>query len=139
MPTITGLSHVDLTVSNLERATDWYTRLLGLNLALEGASEEQGFRAKYFVQPDSSFILGLVEHTKPAANTFDARTPGLDHLSLAVLDRDELGAWKRRLDELGIANDGISEQGVGAGLDFRDPDGIALEFYVLDIAIPSAS
>jgi catechol 2,3-dioxygenase-like lactoylglutathione lyase family enzyme len=139
MPTITGLSHVDLTVTDLDKSADWYTKLLGLNLALEGASEEQGFKAKYLIEPGTSFIVGLVEHTSGGGKGFDARVTGLDHLSLAVSNRDELRAWQGRLDELGIAHEGISEQGVGAGLNFRDPDGIALEFYVIDLPAPVSS
>jgi catechol-2,3-dioxygenase len=132
MASITGVSHVDLTVSNLDRAEGWYKQLLGMSTVLEGENADQGFKAKYMLEPGSQFILGLVEHTAKQGNGFDARVTGLDHLSLAVADRDELRAWKARLDQLGIANDGISEQGVGAGLNFRDPDGIALEFYVID-------
>jgi catechol-2,3-dioxygenase len=136
MPGITGLSHVDLTVSNLDRAEDWYSKLFGMNKVLEGESANEGFKAKYLMEPTSGFILGLVEHQKKVGNGFDARATGLDHLSLGVKDRDELRAWQSRLDEMGIANGGISEQGVGAGLNFRDPDGIALEFYVIDAAPP---
>jgi catechol-2,3-dioxygenase len=136
MPTITGLSHVDLTVTNLDRAEGWYTKLFGMNKVLEGESAEEGFRAKYLLEPASGLILGLVEHSKPGGDGFDARVTGLDHLSLGVTNRDELKAWKSRLDELSIANGGISEQGVGAGLNFKDPDGIALEFYVIDMQAP---
>ena len=35
----------------------------------------------------------------------------------------------RRLNELGIPHGGIVEAGYGSGLSFRDPDGIALEFF----------
>jgi len=136
MPKITGLSHVDLTVTNLDHAEGWYTKLFGMNKVLEGESAEEGFKAKYLLEPTSGFILGLVEHTTKSGNGFDARATGLDHLSLGVTSRDELKAWKSRLDELGIQNGGISEQGVGAGLNFRDPDGIALEFYVIDMQAP---
>ena len=35
----------------------------------------------------------------------------------------------RRLDELGIAHGGIKDATYGSGVSFRDPDGIALEFF----------
>jgi hypothetical protein len=44
--------------------------------------------------------------------------------------RDDLEAWKIRLDELGIAHGGIVDADYGSGLSFRDPDNIALEFFV---------
>ncbi len=37
--------------------------------------------------------------------------------------------WGARLDELGIAHGGIVDADDGSGLSFRDPDGIALEFF----------
>ena len=35
----------------------------------------------------------------------------------------------RRLDELGIEHGGIKDAAYGSGVSFRDPDGIALEFF----------
>ena len=37
--------------------------------------------------------------------------------------------WASRLDELGIEHGGIVDAHYGSGLSFRDPDGIALEFF----------
>jgi hypothetical protein len=34
-----------------------------------------------------------------------------------------------RLDDLGVQNGGVTEDALGFGLSFRDPDGIALEFW----------
>ena len=39
-----------------------------------------------------------------------------------------LGRYSR-LDELGVAHSGIDDQHYGSGVSFRDPDGIALEFF----------
>ena len=44
-------------------------------------------------------------------------------------DRGELQKWTARLDELGIHHDGIKDAHYGSGVSFRDPDGIALEFF----------
>ena len=37
--------------------------------------------------------------------------------------------WVERLDTLGIEHGGIVDESYGSGLSFRDPDGIALEFF----------
>ena len=50
-------------------------------------------------------------------------------LPFACRDRDELQTWAARLDELGIAHGGIKDAHYGSGVSFRDPDGIALEFF----------
>ena len=54
---------------------------------------------------------------------------GLDHVTFGCADRDELETWARRLEELGIEHDGIKDASYGSGISFRDPDGIALEFF----------
>jgi catechol 2,3-dioxygenase-like lactoylglutathione lyase family enzyme len=43
--------------------------------------------------------------------------------------RAELEYWVTRLGELGIDHGGIVDAPYGSGLSFRDPDGIALEFF----------
>jgi hypothetical protein len=40
-----------------------------------------------------------------------------------------LERWAARLDELGIEHGQIKDASYGSGLSFRDPDGIALEFF----------
>ena len=37
--------------------------------------------------------------------------------------------WASRLDQLGIEHGGIKDASYGSGVSFRDPDGIALEFF----------
>ncbi len=54
---------------------------------------------------------------------------GLDHVGFGCASRAELESWVDRLDELGIAHGGIVDAHYGSGLSFRDPDGIALEFF----------
>ena len=46
-----------------------------------------------------------------------------------IANRDQLEKWSRRLDELGIEHGGIKDASYGSGVSFRDPDGIALEFF----------
>ena len=50
-------------------------------------------------------------------------------VSFACHDRNELAAWASRLTELGVAHQGIKDASYGSGVSFRDPDGIALEFF----------
>ena len=50
-------------------------------------------------------------------------------MSLRVRRPGELEKWARRLDELGIEHGDIKDAAYGSGVSFRDPDGIALEFF----------
>jgi len=59
----------------------------------------------------------------------DEHDAGLDHVGFGCANRAELESWQARLDELGYAHGGIVDAHYGSGLSFRDPDGIALEFF----------
>ena len=124
--TIPAITHVAVTVSDLERSEAWYTRLLGVEPVLD---EDTGpFR--HIVYAVGGTLLGL--HGFPDLATteqFDERRPGLDHISFGCADRDELEAWATRLDELGIEHGEIVDAGYGSGVSFRDPDNIALELF----------
>ncbi len=130
MPRITGTSHVDLTVSDLDRSVAFYEKALGAAPLMRARVEEQKFEVAYLAEPQSGMIVGLVQHDERPAAKFDPHVAGLDHLSFAVADKEELHAWAAHLDGAGIAHNGYSDQPpIGAGLNFYDPDGIALEFY----------
>ena len=129
MPTPTvlpAITHVAVTVSDLERSEAWYTRLLGVEPVLD---EDTGpFR--HIVYAVGGTLLGLHGFPDLATNEqFDERRPGLDHIAFGCADRGELDAWAARLDELGIAHGDIMDAGYGSGLSFRDPDNIALELF----------
>ena len=74
-------------------------------------------------------LFGLHIHPQAVGDGFDEHRTGLDHVAFACRDRDELQKWAARLDELGIAHGGIKDAHYGSGVSFRDPDGIALEFF----------
>ena len=122
-PTIT---HVALTVTDLERSVPWYQRLFDADPVLD---EDTGpFR--HVVWAVGSTLVGLHQFPEgTSASTFDERRPGLDHLSFACSDRRELEQWAGRLDELGIEHGGIVDASYGSGVSFRDPDNIALELF----------
>ena len=75
-------------------------------------------------------LIGLHQHGTPApVEVFSEYRVGLDHVAFGCATRTELEKWGTRLDELGIAHGEIKDAGYGSALSFRDPDGIALEFF----------
>lgn len=130
-PTITGVSHIDLTVTDLDRSEAFYRELLGATRLLDGRNDANHFNSRYVLHPDSLLVIGLVQHDEPAAASFDEHRVGLDHLAFNVATRDELDAWLARLDELGIEHSGIAEEEPWDVLVFRDPDNIQLELFLL--------
>ena len=131
MPAITGISHVDLSVTDLERSDAWYRELLGAVPLFGGRNDAHGLDVRYLVEPQSMVIIGLEQHDANEGSAVDERRVGLDHLAFNVGTRAELDAWLARLDELGITHSGISEEDPWDVLVFRDPDNIQLEFFHL--------
>jgi glyoxylase I family protein len=135
MPKINGLSHIDLSVSDIDAAERWYIDLTDATRVLDGRNEPLGFRYRYLMIPGPELLLGLIQHDA-MAGAFDPTRPGLDHLAFAVTDRAGLAQWQARLDELGIPHNGIVEQATGDALPVRAPDGVQLEFYVSAAQLP---
>ena len=131
-PSITGIAHVELSVTDLDRSVDWYCRLLGARDVYRTANADRGFKACAILEPASRTVIAFTEHQAAERVPFSHLRAGLDHLSFAVTDRAELEAWAAHMDALDIAHDALDDQGFAVGLNLRDPDGIALEFYFLD-------
>ena len=129
MATITGISHIDLTVTDLDRSEGWYAELLGMKRVLDGRNDAQHFDARYLLHPDTMLILGLVQHDGVDDMTFDEHRVGLDHLSFNVASRADLDAWQVRLAERAIEHTPIVESEMWDVLVVRDPDHIQLEFF----------
>jgi glyoxylase I family protein len=129
MPNFPPITHVAITVADLDRSTRWYTRLFGSEPVLDEDETTGGFHHTVFALSQGQ-LFGL--HTHPGSDPgpgFSERRTGLDHVAFSCANRAELEQWRAKLDELGIAHGGIVDAHYGSGLSFRDPDGIALEFF----------
>lgn len=122
-----GITHVALTVTDLNRSGPWYERLFDAKPVVD---EDTGpFRHVVFLLGGGT-LVGLHQFPDPhGSERFDERRTGLDHLAFACANRSELERWQARLDELGIQNGGIVDAPYGSALSFRDPDNVALEFF----------
>ena len=134
MPELTGVQHVALTVSDACSSAGWYARTLGLRVVAEFA-EDGGDRYKIILaDPAGRLTVGLVEHRGAAAERFDERRPGLDHLAFTVAGRAELDAWAARLDALQVPYSPIAAARLdprNAVLVLRDPDNVQLELFAI--------
>ena len=128
MPDFPSLSHVAITVTDLNRSTNWYTALFGSEPVLDEDEESGAFHHTVYAL-SGGHLFGLHTHNAAATEKFDESRTGLDHVSFSCSGRNELQRWADRLDELGIAHVGIKDAHYGSGVSFRDPDGIALEFF----------
>lgn len=129
--------HVVLTVSDLERSTEWYCRVFGLTVVSTHLNIGPPYLHdnKYnglFDLSTLSYVVGLTEHAHPLASTFDERHVGLDHLGLEVPDVAGLHEWQKHLDALGIEHSGVVSAPYVTVLNLRDPDNIAIELCVIN-------
>ena len=106
----------------------WYEALLDAEPVIDEDTDPDFHHTVYLL--GSGTLLGLHQHKTPAPKErFSEFRVGLDHVSFGCANRGELEKWASRLDELGIEHGDIKDAAYGSGLGFRDPDGIALEFF----------
>jgi glyoxylase I family protein len=120
-----GVHHVTLTVSDVGRSLDFYTGVLGFQLAVELGERK--------ILSNSSTLLALTPPPDPNQavknDRFSENRIGLDHLSFSVTSREDMEAARRAFDERGIPYGEIDEYpdlGI-CTLAFRDPDNIQVE------------
>jgi catechol-2,3-dioxygenase len=128
MSTFPSLTHAALTVRDLSVSVPWYEALLDAEPVIDEDTDPELHHTVYLL--GGGTLLGLHQHARPAPDEqFSEYRVGLDHLAFGCANRGELEKWASRLDELGIKHGAIKDAAYGSGLSFRDPDGIALEFF----------
>jgi catechol 2,3-dioxygenase-like lactoylglutathione lyase family enzyme len=127
MSNFPGIGHVAVTVTDIDRGREWYSKLFDSQPVLD---EDAGNFYHVVWSLSGGTLFGI--HTHPKENDqpdFSEFRTGLDHVAFAVSSQAELESCERRLDDLGIAHGGIVEAPYGSGLSFRDPDNLPLEFF----------
>jgi glyoxylase I family protein len=130
-----GIHHLRLTVTNLERSRQFYTGLLGFEVAVESPLPGDPAAAETFkilfggiVMARGNLLMGL-RPMAPSGDRFDPDRVGLDHLSFSVASHDDLEQAIRLFDERGVPHGEITSL-PSFGIDvlpFEDPDGVQLE------------
>jgi glyoxylase I family protein len=128
MPDVSGIHHVSVTVTDLERSVPWYSELLGLTKLMEEPHPDGNGYTVVLGKPDWSMCVGLHTHPTNEHERFSESRTGLDHIGFMVSGRAELDAWESSLAERGVEHSPVNDQGGYAVLVFRDPDNIQLEF-----------
>jgi glyoxylase I family protein len=130
-----GIHHLRLTVTDVQRSREFYTGLLGFQVAVESPppddpSADEVFKILFggVVMIRGNLLMGL-RPMAPAGDRFEPDRVGLDHLSFDVESREDLEQAVKLLDDLGVTH-GVITRLAGFGIDvlpFEDPDGIQLE------------
>src|SRR5215211_7486436 len=122
-----AIHHLTLTVTDLARAVDFYTAMLGFQKAMDLSPSR-------VLLANGKSILALTEAPDPIQavlnDRFNENRVGLDHLSFNVSNHHKLEEAVRHFDRQGVPHGEIKDLGPGLGiyvLAFRDPDNIQLE------------
>ena len=120
-----AVNHITLTVTDRDRAREFYTSVLGFQFVME-------YGPKTLLN-NGSVILALNLSPDPARaisdDRFDENRVGLDHVSFNVGSHEVLEQAARILDERGVSRGEIkdlADLGIYV-MAFRDPDNIQLE------------
>ncbi|OLC67859.1 MAG: hypothetical protein AUI42_09370 [Actinobacteria bacterium 13_1_40CM_2_65_8] len=129
------IHHLRLTVTDIKRSREFYTELLGFEVAVEAPESADPESDPSYpvlwggcVMAKGNYLLGL----RPVAakgDQFNEDRVGLDHLSFNVESRAALNEAIQLLDERRIPRGDVRELasfGICV-LPFRDPDNIQLE------------
>ena len=130
MGKITGVAHLAVTVTNMEKSLDFYTRILGFKKAFSIPEPETGKPwIEYLYIGGGQFIELFYDGTKD--NPWSPELRGFNHICLLV--EDILGL----VDSL--KKDGVEiTYGPAQGADknwqawIKDPDGIRVELMQID-------
>ena len=118
------IGHVHLKVSDLDRALEFYSGVLGFELQAR-------------MGPDAAFVSAGGYHHHIGLNTWQSRggsppppgSTGLFHTAIRYPTRRALADAVRRVAEAGIPLDGASDHGVSEAIYLRDPDQNGIELY----------
>lgn len=124
MPQI-RLQHVALSVTDLGRSGAWYEKLFGLTKVAEFTAPAP---MAVYMTPDGQAI-DLRQDPDVVAEPFSEKRVGLDHVAFVCGDHVELDEWCDKLEDLGVEYSPETSP-FGAHVNFRDPDGIPLEFFL---------
>lgn len=122
-----GISHLDLSVSDVEMSASWYERVLGLRRLRRVEFPTRTMIV--LLHEGAGLVIGLNQHEGFPGEPFDERRAGLDHVGFAVEARSELDGWQARLATLEVEHSPVADTEVGSALVFRDPDNIQLELW----------
>ncbi len=139
--TTNGISHMRVTVSDLERSRRFYTEVLGFDVIADAPPPvghpdhdimEFNLQGGVLLKK-GDLIFGLRPMPDGGTDRFDENRVGLDHVAFQVGSVDELRQAYAYFDAHAIPHGEIKDLG-GSGmfvLEFRDPDNIQLELAAM--------
>lgn len=125
---IAGLHHAMLTVCDLDRSSNFYGGVMGLETFRTIPDDGVAGAKVIFSLPDGNYF-GIVQHARGDESRFDEMRTGLDHISFTVT-AEELPAWQKRFGAAGISSSEPAPAASGEMVIIvRDPDNIQVQIF----------
>jgi glyoxylase I family protein len=132
-PSIAKFDHFGISVTDLIRSLDFYCHVLGAVVLVPPHLDDKFNFRRAVVMLVGPMGLDLNEHATNSGEPFDPVRTGLDHLAFGASSYEVLVAWAKHLETKGVPHSPIRNLvGFGETFDFRDPDGIQIEFWHKD-------
>lgn len=123
---VTGVDHLALTVTDLDRATAWYCEHLDFEPLVRYENAAAGAEVQVLRRSDGPLRFSLRRFTTGSNESFSEFRVGMDHVALGVPDESALAAWQSRLEGARIMCSRTDLRELSL-LAFRDPDNIQIE------------
>lgn len=124
IPKNTRIGHVHLKVSDLERALEFYSGLLGFKII-----QRHGTKAAFIASDDYHHHIGLNTWESEGQPPAPKHYPGLFHTAILIPTRLDLALMYQRISAQGYPFTGFADHGVSEALYLDDPDGNGVEIY----------
>jgi catechol 2,3-dioxygenase len=121
----TVIGHVHLKVSELERAVQFYTEVLGFDVM-----SKWGTSAAFLSAGGYHHHLGLNTWESFGGSPPPPRSTGLYHFAILYPSRKELAKALKRILDHQWPIEGAADHAVSEAVYLRDPDGNGIEIYV---------
>jgi catechol 2,3-dioxygenase len=118
------IGHVHLKVSNIDRALEFWSGVLGFDVFAR-----MGDQAAFISAGGYHHHIGLNTWESEGAGPPPRNTTGLYHVAVRYPDRASLADALRRVLAAGIPLQGASDHGVSEAIYLADPDGNGVELY----------
>ena len=121
------IGHVNLRVTNIDRATDFYRDVLGFTVTCYGPST--GLPIVFLALSDYHHHVALNWFYDSSSNASSIRPGGLNHLAIVYPDELSLAQAVERVLLHGELIEDARDHGSTLSVYLRDPDGNGIELY----------
>lgn len=122
MPQTTGLGHVGIFADDFMKQRDFYSRVIGLQIADENLERGMCFMSSDPVSEHHEFVV--MQGRQSAADT-----KTIQQISFKVPTIQDMRDYKARLEQENITIERIVSHGNAFGMYFFDPEGNRVELY----------